>query len=119
MTKKELSKQHEEFIAEKYNGQRSPSSGASDTDKGDVRVEGSKSLIECKLSGAPGSGSKRTTLLSQMEKIADEAWSEGKKPAVALRLFSPDSTLSNVDGWVDMTVRLTTDDAEREEWLSS
>jgi len=120
MTKKELSKQHEEYIARAYLGERSRSSGASDTDKGDVRVQGSKSLIECKLTGAPGSSSKRTTLLSHMEKVADEAWAEGKEPAVALRLFCPESPVANVDGWVDLTVRLTLDDARRETtWLSS
>lgn len=120
MTKKELSKQHEEYIAKQYNGQRSRSSGASDTDKGDVRIAGSKSIIECKLTGAPGSGSKRTTLLSHMEKVADEAWAEGKEPAVALRIFCPESPVANVSGWVDFTVRLTADDARRElAWLSS
>lgn len=120
MTKKELSKQHEEYIAKKYSGQRSRSSGASDTDKGDVRVEGSSSLIECKLTGSPGNEPKRSTLLAHMEKVADEAWAEGKEPAVALRLFCPTSPVANVDGWVDMTVRLTVDDARREAaWLSS
>lgn len=114
MTKKELSKQHEEYIARKYQGIRSRSSGASDTDKGDVRIKGEKSLIECKLTGAPGGSSKRSTLLSHMEKVADEAWAEGYEPAVALRLFCPESPLSGLDGWVDLTVRLTSDDAERE-----
>lgn len=119
MTKKELSKQHEEFIANRYNGERSRSSGASDTDKGDVRVSSTGTLIECKLTGSPGLPSKRSTLLTHMEKVADEAWAEHKQPAVALRLFCPESPLSNLDGWVDLTVRLTTDDSEREEWLSS
>jgi hypothetical protein len=120
VTKKELSKQHEEHVAWIFNGQRSRSSGASDTDKGDVRVKSSKTLIECKLTGAPGGPSKRTTLLRNMEKVADEAWAESKDPAVALRLFCPESPLANVDGWVDMVVRLASDDATRElQWQSS
>lgn len=120
MTKKQLANQHEERIASSYGGRRSPSSGASDVDKGDVHVKSSKTMFECKLTGTPGGDSKRTMLLRHMEKAADEAWAEGKEPAVALRLFSPDSILADVNGWVDMTVRLMTDDARRElQWQSS
>lgn len=117
MTKKELSKQHEEFIAHVYGGVRSKSSGASDTDKGDVRAATSNTLFECKMTGAPGSDSKYTTLIRQMEKAHDESWAEGKEAAVCLRFFCPDSPLSNVDGWVDFTVRLTADDCVRERLL--
>lgn len=114
MTKKQLSRLHEEWIASQYGGQRSPSSGASDTDKGDVRIASSKTIFECKMTGEPGGDSKRTTLLRQMEKVADEAWAEGKEPAVALRFFCPDSPLADVFGWVDLTVRLTVNDVYRE-----
>lgn len=117
MTVKELSRQHENAIAKLYNGQRSRSSGASDTDKGDVRIGSSKTIFECKLTGAPGGESKRTTLLGHMEKVADEAWAEGKQPAVALRLFNPESPLSGHDGWVDLVVRLAKDDSYRESEL--
>lgn len=114
MTKRELATQHEEWIADQYSGRRSRSSGASDVDKGDVHVKSSQTMFECKLTGEPGGDSKRTTLLKHMEKIADEAWAEGKEPAIALRLFSPESTLADVNGWVDLTVRLANDDASRE-----
>lgn len=118
MTKKELSRQHESRIAYVYDGKRTASSGASDTDKGDVRT--TDVLYECKLTGAPGGPSKRTTLLNHMEKCADEAYAEDREPAVCLRIFAPDSPLSAKDGWVDLTVRLTHDDASRElAWRSS
>lgn len=114
LTKKEVSRLHESWVAKQYDGVRSKSSGASDTDKGDVRIKSSRTIFECKASGAPGQDSKYTTLLRQFEKVADEAWAEGKHPAVALRYFCPDSPLASVDGWVDFTVRLTKDDAKRE-----
>ena len=49
-----------------------------------------------------------------MEKMADEAYAEGKDPALALRYFCPDSPLASYDGWVDLTVRLTEQDGKRE-----
>lgn len=110
MTKKELSRQHEEWIASQYGGVRSRSSGASDTDKGDVRVVSSQTIFECKLTGSPGGSSKPSTLLRHMEKVADEAWAESKRPAVALRLFVPESPLADLNGWVDLVVRLVKDD---------
>lgn len=119
MTNKEKSKLHEEWIARIYDGVRSRSSGASATDKGDVRVSSSKTIFECKVTGTPGEPSKYTTLIRHFEKVADEAWAENKSPAVALRYFCPDSPLAAHDGWIDFTVRLTHEDAEREAWLSS
>lgn len=115
MTKKELSRKHEDYIARLYDGKRSAASGASDTNKADVRTD--EVFYECKLSGAPGGPPKNTTLLRVMEKAADEAWSEGRAPAVCLRLFNPTSPLADLEGWVDMTVRLTADDSERERSL--
>jgi hypothetical protein len=110
MTKKEISKQHEEWIAKQYDGQRSRSSGGSNTDKGDVRIATTKTLFECKATGCPGEASKYTTIIRHLEKIADEAWTEGKNPALAMRYFCPDSPLAGPDGWLDLTVRLTSDD---------
>jgi hypothetical protein len=74
-SKKALSKEHEEFIARRYAGRRSPSSGASPTDLGDVRVE-RETLIECKGKFGERIGDKpvRSTLLRQFEKVSDEAW---------------------------------------------
>jgi hypothetical protein len=111
MDKKKLSREHEEFVANAYGGKRSRSSGASDSDKGDVRTD--DTLFECKLTGGPGETSKirRSTILKEMEKIADEAWAEGRSPALCLRYFAPDSPFaSKVTGWVDFTVRLMGDD---------
>jgi hypothetical protein len=119
MTKKEVSNAHERYVARLYRGIQSPSSGASSVDKGDVRIASSRTIFECKATGSPGGDSKYTTLIRQFEKVADEAWIEGKSPAVALRYFCPDSPLAGPDGWLDFTVRLTKDDAEREAWLSS
>ncbi len=115
MTKKELSRLHEEYIAQVYGGTRSRSSGAAHSDKGDVRT--SEEMIECKMSGYPGGTTRRTTILNIMEKAADEAWSESRQPVMCLRLYNPDSPLSNTDGWVDFTIRLTSDDVARSDLI--
>lgn len=112
-SKKALSVEHENFVAKKYSGKRSNSSGAAAHDQGDVRVYNHDILIECKGQFGERTGSKpvRSTLIRQMEKIADEAWSEGKDPAVALRFYLPESPLANNEGYVDFIVRLLADDA--------
>lgn len=120
MTKKERSREHEEYIARIYDGRRSKTSGASDTDKGDVRARTLETLFECKVTGEPGEKEKRTTVIKHMEKVADEAWAEGLEPAVCLRYWHPSSPLAGPEGWVDLTVRLTANDCVRERlWLSS
>ena len=116
---KALSVTHEEFIAKAYGGTRSPSSGASEGDGGDVRAP--DALFECKLSGGPGRFCRaheqfdcpleRPTLARQFEKIAVAAYSEGKTPKVALRFFDPTSIVADRDGWVDLVVQLVKDDA--------
>lgn len=105
---KALSVEQEEHIARLYGGRRSASSGAADNDSGDVRA--SDHLFECKLTGGPGRPAK-STLLKQFEKVAQEAYAEGKDPVVALRFYSPDSPLANPKGWVDLVVRLAEEDA--------
>lgn len=115
---KALSVAHEDAVAATYNGKRSPSSGGSNSDQGDVRAPGY--LIECKLSGGPGRfcrkhetydcECKRPTLARQFEKIAVEAYSEGRIPKVALRYYDPSSILSDRSGWVDLIVNLMSDD---------
>jgi hypothetical protein len=105
---KALSVAHEQWIAKRYGGTRSASSGAADNDQGDVRTEAE--LIECKLTGRPGAPSK-AGLLKTFEKVAKEAYSEGRDPMVALRFYAPDSIAADNDGWVDLTVRMTSDDA--------
>lgn len=106
---KKSSVDHENFIADLYGGKRSPSSGASAHDQGDVRTE--LDLIECKTTGRPGYEIKPLPgYMKQFAKIADEAWSEGRNPVLALRFYNPDSPLSQ-DGWIDVVVRLATNDA--------
>lgn len=94
-----------------YDGVRSRSSGGADNDQGDVRT--TTSLFECKYTGGPGEPIKRPKLLKEMEKVALEAWQEGREPVVALRFYDPDSRLSGSDGYIDMTVRLMHDDVHR------
>lgn len=119
---KRLSVDHEDHVAREYQGVRSASSGGADNDNGDVRSK--NDLIECKYTGQPGKTCKRhgvvdcpdcnrTTLLRQFEKVAEEAYMEGRSPVVALRIYCPDSILANPKGWVDLSVRLLGDDASR------
>lgn len=117
MNKRQLAKQHEDYIAGIFGGIRSKTSGASPVDKGDVRIKGDQNLIECKMTGTPGTKPKRrATLVRQMEKIAVEAYEEGLDPAVALRYFDPDSPLADrATGYVDFIVRPVKDDVMRGE----
>src|SRR3954468_5917999 len=112
---KALSVEQEEHIAGLYDGIRSESSGGADTDQGDVRSP--SLLIECKMTGGPGrppEKQKKATLVRVMEKVAEEAWTEDREPVVCLRFFDPESRLSDNDGWVDLTVRLTHEDVHRD-----
>ena len=114
-SKKALSVEHEEYVAKQYHGTRSRSSGAADHDQGDVR--GWDDLIECKgRFGERVAGTTvrvRSTLVTQMEKIADEAWAESKNPVLALRFYMPDSPLADGKGYVDLVVRPLHDDVAR------
>lgn len=107
---KDRSVQHENFIAAEYGGRRSPSSGAAETDQGDVRVE--KFLIECKTTGGPEKPSKLPVFIQHLEKVCLEAWDEGRDGMVALRYYCPTSKLANRDGYVDVVVRQELTDAE-------
>jgi len=117
---KALSVLQEERIARAYHGMRSPSSGGAATDRGDVRIigpleQGSRStqLIECKHRGTYDKPAKSiSVVLGDFEKIADEAWSEGRDPALALSVYAPDSVLADSGGFVDLVVRLVRDDVE-------
>lgn len=113
MNKRQLAKKHEEAMAALYDGVRSPTSGASPVDKGDVRIKDDRTLMECKLAGSVDKP-KRTKIVKDMEKIAIEAYEEGRDPALALRYYDPDSRLANKStGYVDLIVRLAKDDALR------
>lgn len=101
--------QHEEFVAKLYEGKRSPSSGAAVSDGGDVRSQ--EDLFECKQTGNADKPAKSISIkLNVLEKIADEAWSEGREPAIALRIYNPDSDLADDDGNIDLVARLIWDD---------
>lgn len=104
-----LSERQEERVAKRYNGKRSPSSGAAIADQGDVRTEAQ--LIECKHTGTLDKPAASISIkLSDFEKIAGEAWAESRLPAMALSIYAPDSVLADNDGFVDLITRLQTDD---------
>lgn len=109
-SKKALAVEHEEYVAARYGGRRSPSSGAAFTDIGDVR--GVDLLIECKGTFGTRTGAKpvRSTLVNHFEKIADEAWQGDRTPALALRFYMPESPLANNMGYVDLVVKRLEDD---------
>lgn len=106
-TNKDLSRRHEEFVAAIYEGRRSPSSGASVVDKGDVKDD--STLFECKVTHAQ----RKPRLVREMEKIAYEAYEQGLDPALSYRFYLPESPLAGTDGYIDLTVRLAGDDAYR------
>lgn len=101
---KKLSREHENYVALRVAGRRSPSSGASNTDKGDVSTD--THMYECKGKFGDLAGLKpvRSTLVTQFEKIADEAWASDKDPVMALRFYMPDSSLADNKGFVDLLV---------------
>lgn len=113
-TNKARSVEHEEFIAKCYEGKRSPSSGASDHDEGDVKVGNARIggiLFECKATGDSEKPAK-ATIVTRMEKVAEEAWAAGYEPALALRFYKPDSRLADGKGFIDLVVRRVADDTE-------
>ena len=113
-TSKYFSEIHEQFIAARFGGVRSPSSGGHVTDAGDVRVKASDGsvgvLVECKHTGSFEKPAKSITIdLGVLEKICDEAWSEGKTPVLALRMYNPESILSDANGMIDLITKLERD----------
>lgn len=109
---KRFSTDQEDFIAKTYGGRRSPSSGAAIHDPGDVRA--GDQLFECKVTGSYEKPARSISVrLNDLEKVADEARSEGLEPVMAMRIVCPESPLADRDGFVDVTVRLTMDDVER------
>lgn len=98
---KEHSRAHEEFVARVISGRRSPSSGASIYDDGDV--DSTDFIVECKMSGNPDKPSKSVSLkLADLEKVFDEASLNKKTPLMALRIYNPDSLLADHKGNVDL-----------------
>jgi len=110
-TSKNISLKQENDLAEWYKGRRSPTSGAASGDRGDVRTK--HTLIEAKVTGGPGNP-KRASWVKIFEKIAEEAWLEGRDPALAFRFHDPESILANQNGEIDFVIRLVRDDIIRE-----
>lgn len=107
-SKKALADQHETYIARLYGGERVVNSGQTDKNKGDVKTP--DHLVECKMTGEPGKEA-RSSLITRMEKIADQAWEESLEPMLALRFFMPESVLASGEGYVDVTLKLSDADA--------
>jgi hypothetical protein len=111
-TVKRKSVEQEDYVAAHYGGRRSASSGAADTDSGDV-VAGDW-LFECKVTGEPEEPLKRpinSKLNDELTKITEEAWQRGKSPAMALRWYEPEHILADRYGWVDIVLKRLVDDS--------
>lgn len=64
------------------------------------------------MTGGPGEKPKKLPVfIQQLEKITEEAYTEGREPVLALRYFAPNSILATWDGWVDVVVRRAADAA--------
>lgn len=111
---KDRSVRQEEDIARWYGGRRSPSSGASMSDLGDVRTD--THLFECKVRGEfdPDKDPPKSISISMADwtKITDEALEAGRYPVMALRIYQPDHVLADRDGWLDLIVRHVHDDLD-------
>lgn len=104
-----MSVQQEDHIAKSYNGRRSPSSGAQDADRGDVRymvnvVTGNYLYTaECKATKAASISLKKDVWL----KIQEEAEDQERRPCMFLRFY--DETTGEA---LDLVVRDVRDDLE-------
>ena len=106
-----FAREHEDDTAKAYHGTVSPSSGASDVDKGDVRIEEPKLLSECKAKGHNLKPVKSVSVnIETFDKLAEEAYDEGYEPMLNLRAYAPQSPLADHRGYVDFAVRLVRDD---------
>lgn len=107
-TVKRKSLDQENAIAVHYHGRRSASSGAADTDSGDVATE--THLFECKVMGNPEEKLRRPAFAKDLEKITEEAWQRGKIPKLAIRWYEPGSILADREGWCDVVICRVADD---------
>lgn len=119
-TNKDLSRVQEDHIAQFYGGTRSPSSGASPDDQGDVRftIRGFDYTGECKVTRADSIGLK----LSVWDKISEEANSQGRRPTVFLRFDRPgnrplDLVIRDINDDMEMILGYLDDIEESEEAL--
>lgn len=112
VTNKQMSVEHEDFIAKQFYGRREPASGASITAPGDVFIYGDRTydtpysqsvLVECKVSESG------TVSISRkgIEKIREEAATRGCRPMIALRLRDPYTAKH-----IDVVVKLVDDELE-------
>ena len=113
-TAKGRSLRQEYHVAASYGGEVSPGSGNNERSPGDVRT--SRMLVECKQTGQMDKPAKSFSLkVSELEKAWEEAVSEGRDMAMAVRIYNPDSMLSDRHGMIDLIVRRVADDVYREE----
>lgn len=110
-TSKARSVAQEDRIATMYSGVRSASSGAAVNDSGDVLA--GPDLIECKTTGTPDKPAILPRFMQEFEKVAIEAYERGKNPVLCLQYYCPESDIANRAGMVEVSVRLTVNDANR------
>lgn len=108
-TSKDRSIKQEDRIAGMYGGTRSKSSGAAVHDSGDVLAGGD--LIECKTTGTTDKPSTLPKFMQEFEKVAIEAIERGLNPVLCLQYYCPESDIANRAGMVEVSIRLTTNDA--------
>jgi len=107
-TKTALAQRQESYIARMYGGRRSPSSGASWSDRGDVRFEINNHdelfefTAECKATEKKSYSIKKET----WEKIVEEAQEQNRRPCMFIR-FALETGES-----IDLVVRSIHDDLE-------
>ena len=103
-TKTLRAQNHENYIARMYKGKRSPSSGASWVDRGDVRfeIETYNYTAECKTTEKKSFSIKKET----WNKIVEEAQEQGRRPCMFIRFEDESGKM------IDLVVRSIHDDLE-------
>lgn len=113
-TNKELSVEQENYIAKAYGGRRSPSSGAQDADRGDVRYEidildvNFRFTGECKATRASSFSLKKET----WNKIQQEADEQGRAACMFIRFYDEET-----GDKLDLVVKDVLDDLEMTRWV--
>lgn len=104
-TKTLRAQNHENYIARMYKGRRSPSSGASWSDRGDVRFEVKddfKFTAECKTTEKKSYSIK----LDTWKKAVEEAQEQDRRPCMFVRFEDESGRM------IDLVVRSIHDDLE-------
>ena len=99
-----MAQRHENHIAKMYEGRRSPSSGASWSDKGDVRfsVRDFEFTSECKVTEKKSYSIKVDT----WNKIVEEAQEQNRRPCLFVRFLTESGKI------IDLVLRDINDDLE-------